>query len=225
MCEKTYGIRTVRLTKNRKQNSTEINTRGEPCEVVPLESYSSSVGSFPGSFRGVQLVSWKPVVMLVSDRCPCLPPQRTAGATMAKVRCWRKSPPYDCVLVLMVCGVQIVGTAILFMVFTTSHGLMTLYEPDYDALMDVYIFANGAEWIDRTNWKRGDPCDPTYPWYGVTCMYDELYQRYRVSEVRERRYRLCCPCDVTVSCSQIRLSANNLRGHLRPSLGRLHKLT
>lgn len=114
-----------------------------------------------------------------------------AVAVATQVRCPRIWCGCDLFLPTLVNAMQILGVTLVCLAFTTTHGLMTLYEPDYDALMDVYIFANGAEWIDRTNWKRGDPCDPAYPWFGVTCMYDTLYQRYRVSEVGNSLLRCC----------------------------------
>lgn len=81
----------------------------------------------------------------------------------------------------------------------------TLYELDKTALMDLYSYTNGYSWTTATNWKRGDPCDAAYPWFGITCVWDDLYGRFRVS--------------------QIVLPSNNLKGHLRPSIGLLAKLT
>lgn len=79
---------------------------------------------------------------------------------------------------------QVLTLAVVCTCAAVAHGLVTLYEPDRMALMDVYIYMNGASWTTRTNWKRGDPCDPDYPWFGVTCVWDPLYKRPRIQQAR-----------------------------------------
>lgn len=132
-------------------------------------------------------------VSLVTPSLPSLLCKNTffGGASMARgkdqqtrsaawVRCGRLTPA-PCFRHTPALS-QVILSAILGLCSTACAA--SLYQPDYAALIDLYAQTNGANWDVRLNWKRGDPCDPLYPWYGITCVWDPVFNFNRVQKVR-----------------------------------------
>jgi hypothetical protein len=43
------------------------------------------------------------------------------------------------------------------------------HEENMAALHSLYNATGGANWVHKTNWFHGNPCDTHKRWYGVYC--------------------------------------------------------
>ena len=80
------------------------------------------------------------------------------------------------------------------------------------ALLALYAATDGARWNRSTHWQGGgDPCDPSRPWFGVSC-----------ARVTERTLpRLWNASGAAVDgVTAVQLPSNNLRGAIPAGLGK-----
>ena len=99
---------------------------------------------------------------------------------------------------------------------------------EYDALQDLYISTNGANWNISSNYWNFSPIDYTAPclddWYGITCN-----DQCQVVEI----YLPGCNLDGSIPSSignlvqltDLNLNTNQLSGSIPSSIGNLVQLT
>jgi hypothetical protein len=57
------------------------------------------------------------------------------------------------------------------------------------ALTVLYQAMGGANWLTKTNWMKGDPCNVTHTWYGLVCESYDSSGRLEVNRITLNKNR------------------------------------